>query len=102
MINQPGGGEGEFIRVRTPRHGEVLGMVESMLGANKLRIRCQDDKIRICRIPGRLRKRLWMKEGDVVIVKIWDIQGEKFGDVIWKYTPTQVMWLRRRGILKLE
>lgn len=95
--------EGEqFVRVRTPRAGEVLGIVESMLGANKLRVRCQDDKIRICRIPGRLRKRVWMREGDVVLVEIWKLQGDKFGDAIWKYTPTQVIWLKKRNILKIE
>ncbi len=93
-------GEG-FVRVRTPRQGEVLGAVEGMLGANKLRVRCQDDKLRICRIPGRLRKRVWVKEGDIILVKIWEIQGDKFGDVAWKYTPTQVLWLRKRNILTL-
>ncbi|MBI5061471.1 MAG: translation initiation factor eIF-1A [Candidatus Aenigmarchaeota archaeon] len=99
MYNQSDS-EGQ-IRVRTPRQGEVLGVVEGMLGANKLRVRCQDDKIRICRIPGRLRKRVWVKEGDVILVEIWQIQGDKFGDVAWKYTPTQVLWLRKRNILTL-
>ena len=90
-----------FFRVRTPRQGETLGVVEGMLGANKLRVRCQDDKLRICRIPGRLRKRVWVNEGDIILVKIWDIQGDKFGDVAWKYTPTQVLWLKKRKILTL-
>lgn len=97
----PSGQEGP-VRVRTPREGQVLGIIESMLGSNKLRVRCQDDKIRICRIPGRLRKRMWMREGDVILVEIWQLQGDKFGDAIWKYTPTQVLWLKKRGILRIE
>lgn len=91
----------EELRVRVPRKNEILGRVESMLGANKLRIFCQDNKIRICRIPGKMRKRVWMRENDVVLVEPWTIQGDKNGDVIWKYSPTEASWLKRKGILKL-
>jgi translation initiation factor 1A len=94
--------EGQEMRVRTPRGKEVLGIVESMLGANKLRVRCQDSKIRLCRIPGKMRKRIWMREGDVVLVEPWMIQGDKSGDIVYKYNPTQTGWLRRKGILKME
>lgn len=94
--------EGEEIRVRMPRGGEMLGVIDSMLGANKLRVRCQDDKIRICRIPGKLRKRIWMREGDTVIVKPWGIQGDIKGDVVWKYNPTEASWLRRKRILNID
>ena len=58
----------EIGKIRIPRNDEVLGIVESMLGANKLKVRCQDNVIRTCRIPGKMRKRIWMREGDVVLV----------------------------------
>jgi len=90
------------IRVRRPRQGEVLGIVESMLGTNKLKVICQDDKVRICRIPGRMRKRIWIREGDAVLVKPWDIQGDKRGDIEFKYTETQAGWLRRKSILTMN
>lgn len=89
-------------RIRTPRGRETLGVVEAMLGVNKLRVRCQDNKIRLCRIPGRLRKRVWMQEGDIVLVEPWEIQGDSNADIVMKYTHTQASWLRRKGILKLE
>jgi len=92
----------EIARVKLPRGGETFGVVEANLGGSKLRVRCQDDKIRICRIPGKIRKRVWMDDGDIVLVKPWSIQGEKSGDIMWKYTPTQAAYLRRRGFLKLE
>lgn len=92
--------EGIF-RVRMPHGKEVLGVVEAMLGTNKLQVRCEDNKLRICRIPGRMRKRIWMKENDIVIVEPWSIQGDKRGDVIWRYSPTEAGWLRRKGILKV-
>ncbi|AKB19372.1 Translation initiation factor 1A [Methanosarcina sp. WWM596] len=51
------------------------------------------------RIPGSIKKKTWIKEGDVVIVVPWDFQNEK-ADVIWKYTRPQVDWLERKGYLK--
>ncbi|MDI6721088.1 MAG: translation initiation factor eIF-1A [Candidatus Aenigmarchaeota archaeon] len=91
----------EEIRVRMPRHGEVLGIVESLMGTNKLKVICQDNKMRLCRIPGKMRKRIWMREGDAVLVRIWQIQGDTHGDIAYKYNPTQASWLRRKNILKL-
>ena len=93
--------EEQPFRVRMPRGREVLGVIDAMLGVNKIRVRCQDNKVRIVRIPGRLRKSIWMKENDAVLVEPWTIQGDKSGDVIWKYSPTEASWLRRKGILKL-
>jgi len=89
-------------RIRKPHNGEILGIVESLMGANKIKVRCQDDKIRLCRIPGKLRKRVWMHEGDFVLVKPWDIQGDSNADIVTKYNPTQASWLRRKGILTME
>ncbi len=86
-------------RVRIPKKGEILGIIESTLGASRLRVRCNDGKMRICRIPGKLRKRVWMRIGDVVIVKPWEIQNDN-GDAIWRYTAAEAGWLRRKGILK--
>ncbi|HLG29339.1 MAG TPA: translation initiation factor eIF-1A [Candidatus Brocadiales bacterium] len=102
MYNRNSGSPEQFERVRVPRGKEILGIIESMLGANKMRVRCQDNKIRICRIPGRLRKRIWMREGDTVLIEPWSIQGDKSADIVYKYNPTQASWLRRKGILKIE
>ncbi|MBE0521782.1 MAG: translation initiation factor eIF-1A [Candidatus Methanoperedenaceae archaeon] len=93
--------EEEVTRVRLPRkhEGEVLATVESLLGANKLRVRCMDGVVRLARIPGKIKKRVWIREGDVIIVVPWDFQDDK-ADVIWKYRPPQVNWLERKGYLK--
>ncbi|MFH0832560.1 MAG: translation initiation factor eIF-1A [Candidatus Aenigmatarchaeota archaeon] len=91
----------EEVRVRLPRGNEVLGRVEALLGSSKLRVFCQDNKIRLGRIPGKLRKRMWVREGDIVLLKPWDIQGDKSGNIILNYSPTAASWLKRRGILKI-
>ncbi|WP_094229051.1 translation initiation factor eIF-1A [Methanolobus psychrotolerans] len=91
----------EVSRVRTPRkeNNEVLATVESMLGANHVKLRCMDGIVRMGRIPGSMKKKTWIREGDIVIAVPWDIQNEK-ADVIWKYTRPQVNWLERKGYLK--
>ena len=67
------------IRVRIPKkeENEILGIIEQMLGASRVRVRCLDGKTRLGRIPGRLKNRIWVKEGDIVIVKPWEVQGDK-------------------------
>ena len=88
------------IRVRTPRENEVIGMVEQRVGANRMIIKCFDDKERNCRIPGSLRRRLWIRPGDTVIVKPWDFDGDTRGDVLFKYTPAAIDWLKKKGFIK--
>lgn len=89
-----------FTRVRTPRQDEVIGIVEQRVGANRMFIKCLDGKERNCRIPGALRRRLWIRAGDTVIVKPWEFDTDTRGDVLYKYTPAQVEWLKRKGFLK--
>ena len=87
------------VRVRLPKGKEVLGILEQRLGAGRILVRCLDGKSRTCRVPGRLKRRLWLREGDVVLVEPWEFDDEK-GDVIFKYNPAAVAWLRKKGHLK--
>ena len=89
----------EQFRVRLPRETEVLGILDQRLGASRVRIRCLDGKTRVCRIPGRLKRRLWVRAGDIVLVEPWEYGGDGKGDVIFKYRDIQVEWLRRNGYL---
>jgi translation initiation factor 1A len=89
----------EEIRVRLPRGREVLGIVTQRLGGSRTNVACLDGKTRICRIPGRLKKSLWLREGDVVLVEPWEYSNDK-GDIIWKYTKTQANYLKSKGYLK--
>lgn len=90
--------EGEF-RMRLPREKEILGIVTGMMGGSRMRVTCKDGKERICRIPGKLKNNIWVKEEDVVIIKPWVIEGDKKGDIVWRYKPIQAQWLRHKGYL---
>jgi translation initiation factor 1A len=100
MPKQNNQSEEEITRIRIPRSPEVLGLVEMMVGGDKLRVKCDDGKTRICRIPGRLRKRVWIRVGDLVLIEPWAAQSDERGDVIFRYTATQANWLRRKGFVK--
>lgn len=89
------------LRVRLPRGKEVLGILESRLGACRMMIKCLDGKSRVCRIPGRFKRGLWLREGDVVLVEPWEFQGDEKGDITYKYSLAAIEWLRRRGFLKM-
>ena len=91
-------GQDDF-KVRVPRRNEVLGLVQQMLGTGRLRVKCLDGKVRMCRIPGRMRKRVWVREGDVVVVELGDVQSDTKGDIKYRYTRDQVRWLEREKYL---
>lgn len=88
-------------RVRTPIEGEVLGIALQMLGGSRVRVQCMDGKIRLCRIRGKIVKRLWVREEDVVLVSPWPFQDER-GDIVHRYTRAQADWLQRNGYLDFE
>jgi translation initiation factor 1A len=88
-------------RARLPKNNEVIGVIEQRLGGNKMMVACLDGKSRNCRVPGRLKRELWLRPGDVVIIELWELDKEK-GDVIFKYRPNQVEWLKQQGYLKRE
>jgi translation initiation factor 1A len=88
-----------FVRVKLPRGNQSLGVVEQRLGGSRMRVRCFDGKTRIVRIPGRLKRRLWIREGDIILVEPWELSSDEKGDVIFKYRPNQVKVLEKKGLL---
>jgi translation initiation factor 1A len=90
----------EIARVRLPRENQVLGLVDQRLGASRMRVKCLDGKTRICRIPGRLKRKLWVREGDLLLIEKWGFEADEKGDVVFKYRVSQVDWLKRKGYLK--
>lgn len=90
----------EILRVRTPRGREVFGILKQRLGGSRMSVACFDGKTRVCRIPGRLKRKLWVREGDYLLIEPWELGGDDKGDVVYKYKPNQVDWLRNNGYIK--
>lgn len=89
-----------FVRLRLPKRdtGEIFGIAEQLLGASRIKVMCADGKSRMGRIPGKIKKRMWIREGDLLIVKPWNFQDDK-ADVIYRYTKTQASSLKRKKLL---
>ncbi len=91
--------EEEIARTRIPKkeEGELLAVVTEMLGEGRMRVECEDGKVRIGRVIGKLRKRVWIRVGNLVLVKPWVVEGDRKCDIIHRYTPTQANWLKKKG-----
>ena len=90
----------EILRIRYPnmKEGEMFGIADQLLGASHIKIMCADEKARMGRIPGKIKKRMWIREGDLVILRPWDFQDDKC-DVRYRYTKTQASHLSRKKVL---
>lgn len=92
--------EGSSTGIRLPqkRNHEVFGYAEQMMGANHIHVRCFDGVTRMGRIKGKIKKKVWIREGDILIVIPWSFQGSKC-DIIYRYTGPQIEWLRGNNYL---
>jgi translation initiation factor 1A len=92
--------EETFERVKLPRREDLeqFAIITQLMGSDQIKAMCEDGKERQFRIPGKLKKRVWLRENDFIIVKLWDFQPTK-GDVVWRYLGNQVTWLKRKGYL---
>ena len=100
--NEVRGDFGEGVEQRIPlpnrQKGEMMAIVEQHMGGGRLRVLCEDDKARLARIPGKIKKRRWIRTGGLIIIKPWDFQMDK-ADVVYRYTPTQVANLARKNLI---
>ena len=96
-------GESSKIRVKMPntKVNEMFAIAEQILGGRRGTVLCADGETRMARIPGKMRRRQWVREGDLIIVWPWDFQDSK-ADVKHRYTKTQAMYLSRKGVLPSE
>lgn len=94
------GGEGGYVRVRLPnrKNNELFAIADQLLGASRIKVMCADGKARLARIPGKMKKRMWIRTGDLIVVRPWEFQDDKC-DVIWRYTKTQATYLSRKHML---
>ena len=86
------------MRIPHLKQGEIFGIADQLLGASRIKVMCADGKSRLGRIPGKLKKRMWIREGDLVVVRPWEFQNEKC-NILHRYTKTEASYLSRRGVV---
>lgn len=85
-----------------PSENDIVGIAQKLLGNDHVIVKCQDGHNRVCRIRGKMKRRIWIKEGDAVLVSPWEFQYETRGDIFWRYTKNQMPLLREKGYLTIE
>ena len=98
----PESGE-EYIRLKLPnkQNKELYAIAERLMGGSRIHVICEDSKSRLARIPGKMKRRARVRQGDLLIIKPWDIQDEK-ADIVYRYNRTQAITLSRRNLLPEE
>ncbi len=91
-------------RVKFPSRklGEMFGRVVGVFGNDRMEVFCEDGKHRIGRIRGKIKKRVWIRIADLVIVNPWDWEtetDEKMGkcEITWRYMKHEISWLERNN-----
>src|ERR1041384_5809931 len=81
-----------------PQTGELLGRVVKLVGGENIIVKCTDGKVRTCRIRGKIKRRMWIRDNDLVFVAPWDFQSDK-ADIIWRYIAAHADKLQKDGYL---
>ena len=87
--------------IRPPLEGELLAIVIRRLGGDLVEVKCEDGIVRQARIPGKMKKRVWIHPGDIILVAPWEFQQSK-ADIILKYELKDLNNYVRNGELKQE
>jgi translation initiation factor 1A len=89
----------EFIDIQA---GLYMARAIRILGDRNVLCYCDDNVLRICHICRKMKGRVWVEAGDMVLVSLRDFSAEdpksiKRGDILAKYAPDQVRVLKKEG-----
>ncbi len=87
--------ESELKEIRLPEEGELFGRVLKLLGGENVVVKCSDGFTRRGRIRGKLKRRIWIRDNDIVIIAPWDFKADERGDIVWRFTLPQRDWLKQ-------
>lgn len=81
---------------------QMYGRILKLLGGMNVKVFCNDNKERICHIRGKMRRRVYLREGDIVILSLRDLstsgdkkvqsttcggEGDEKGDILARCEP---------------
>ena len=75
---------------------EEYAQVIKILGDGRFECNCADGVKRIAHVRGKMRKRVWIANGDIILVSLRDFEPEKC-DVVEKYKEKEVAKLKKAG-----
>ena len=84
------------LSIQQPSYQSSFWQVTKMLGNGRLEAMCFDGVKRLCHIRGKLRKKVWINQSDIILVGLRDYQDAK-ADVILKYSADEARNLKSYG-----
>ena len=95
---------GAGMRVKLPYKpkGEMFAVVMDISGGSRMKAFCEDGLTRMVRIGGKLKKKMWCRVNDIIIIKLWAIQSDKKSDLVYRYRPVEREVLKRKGLVPKE
>lgn len=93
--NDNGGQKRELIY---KEEGQEYAQITKMLGNGRIEVSCFDGVKRMGHIRGKLRKKVWMGQGDIILVSLRDFQDDQC-DVVHKYNSDEARTLKNVGEL---
>ncbi len=94
--------ESQLKELKIPEEGELFGRVIKMMGGENVLVKCTDGITRRGRIRGKLKRRVWIRDNDIVIIAPWGFGDEDRGDILWRYTLPQVEWLKQNEKIPID
>ena len=94
--------ESQLKELKIPEEGELFGRVFKMMGGENVLVKCTDGITRRGRIRGKLKRRVWIRDNDIVIIAPWGFGDEDRGDILWRYTLPQVEWLKQNEKIPID
>jgi translation initiation factor 1A len=96
-----GGGDEEAIIIADMADDQMFGRVTKILGNCNLLVYCEDNRERICHIRGKMRSRMFVHTGDIVILSTRDFEKDTSskiprGDICHKYDAKHHSALRKK------
>ena len=87
---------------KLPRGDQQFAVVREMSGGSRMTALCEDGLTRMVRIPGKLKRRMWCRPNDIILIKPWPIQGDIKSDLVYRYLPAERNWLTKRDMIPEE
>ena len=82
--------------LRYKEESEEYAQITKILGDGRFQCKCADGVDRIAHVRGKMRKRTWLANGDIILVSIREFEPEKC-DVVEKYKEKEVAKLKSAG-----
>ena len=76
-------------KLRLPRNDEMFAVITEMSGGSRMRALCADGNTRMIRIGGKLKRKVWCRERDLILIKPWTVQSDQKADLVYRYLPTE-------------